>query len=217
MTDSIKTLTSLFTLVVSIAFTTHVRADEYNHIDQLAVKIQRTARKLLRETVHFRHTPEYWHLVNDTNEMYRLATHVHEVTHFEGNLAHLQCDVDELDRQFHHVEQLLDRIDHDALYGGGHIHGNTSHVKRMLISIEESIHHMRSDLQSIRDQAAVSRSVRTQPVPGPVHGGIYESHGRSRYGHGGSGSTVSSGGYGSRIGGFGFSFGGGSSRINIRF
>jgi uncharacterized membrane protein YgcG len=216
MTHSIKTITSLFTLLVMSAFTTQVNADEYHHIDQLAVKIQRTAKRLLRETVHYRHTAEYGHMVADANEIYRLATHVHKVTHFEGNLNHLQNDVDELDRQFHHLNGVFDRIEHNAAYGSGHVHGNTAHVKRLLDSIEDSIHHMTDDLQEIRKRTIVARPVYTRPVLRPVYGGV-GAHGSSGYGHGGRSYGGYGGGHGSHNSGFGFSFGGGSSRINIRF
>ena len=214
MTRSIKTLTSIFTLLVVSAFSVQVNADEYHHIDQLAVKIQRTAKRLLRESVHYRHTPEYRHLVADANEMLRLATHVHEVTHFEGNLTHLQNDVDELDSQFHHLEGVFDRIEHAAAFDHGHIHGNTVHVKRLLSSMEDSIHHMSTDLQEIRRRMRVAPPVCTLRPLRPVSGGAYGGYGRSGHGYGTSGHR---GSYGSNPGGFGFSFGGGSSRINIRF
>ena len=212
MTQSISTFASVFTLLVISAFTVQVNADEYHHIDQLAVRIQRTAQRLLRETVHYRHTPQHRHLVADTNEMFRLATHVHEVTHFEGNLTHLQNDVDKLDRQFHHLEGVFDRIEHNAAYGGGHVHGNTAHVRRLLDSMEDSIHHMSIDLQEIRNRTVVTRPVCTLTPRKPVYGGIKGGHGSSGYGHGGYGR-----GYGSHDSGFGFSFGGGSSRISFRF
>lgn len=216
MTHSIKTFASLFTLLVMSAFTTQVHADEYHHIDRLAVKIQRTTQRLQRETVHYRHTPEYRHLVADTNELFRIATHVHEVTHFEGNLTHLQNDVDKLDRQFHHLEGVFDRIEHNAAYGSGHVHGNTAHVKRLLDLIENSIHHMVNDLEEIRKRTIVARPVCTLTPRNPVYrgAGVYGSSG---YGHGGRSYGGYGGGQGSHNSGFGFSFGGGSSRINIRF
>lgn len=221
MALSIKTITSLFTLLVMSAFAAQGNADEYRHIDQLAVKIQRTAKRLVKETVHYRHTREYRHLVADTNEIYRLASHIHEVTHFEGNLTHLQNDMNGLDRQFHHLEGVFDRIEHNAAYGSGHVHGNTAHVKRLLNSIEESIHHMTIDLQEIRNRTIVARPVYIQPVLRPVYGGGYGGHGSSGYGYGGShhgnGHGGYGGGHGSHGSGFSFSIGGGSSRFNIRF
>jgi hypothetical protein len=213
MTRSIKTIASLFTLIVMSATTAQVNADDYHHIDRLAVKIQKTSKQLLRESVHYRHTPEYRHMVADANEMYRLATHVHEVSHFEGNLRHLQNDVANLDRQFHHVESVFDRIERNAAYGNGHVHGRTAHVKRLLISIQDSIHHMQVDLKQIRNRNTVSRRFYNQPVLHQVYGGNYGGHGGRVHGNGVNGHTR----YGSNTGGFGFSIGRGNSRINIRF
>lgn len=210
MTRLNKTFASFFTLIITAATTAQVNADEYHHIDRLAVKIQRTSKQLLRESIHYRHTPEYRHLVADANEMYRLATHVHEVTHFEGNLRHLQNDVAELDRQFHHVETVFDRIEHNAAYGSGHVHGNTAHVKRLLKSMEDSIHHMRADLEEIRNRTLATRRCYHQPALQQVYRG---THGGRAYGHGVTGHPR----YGSSGGGFSFSIGGGGSRINIRF
>ena len=48
-------------------------ADEFRHIDQLAVKIQRTTKRLINEVRHYRHTSEYRHLLSDSQEIYRLA------------------------------------------------------------------------------------------------------------------------------------------------
>lgn len=227
MTHSITKLTSLFTLLVLTAATTQANADEYRHIDRLAVKIQNTSRQLLRETIHYRHTAEYRHMVADANELYRAAKHIHDVTHFEGNLTHLQIDLNKLDRSFHHVEEVFDRVEHDAAYGNGHVHGNTAHVKRLLKTIEDNIHHIQEDVASLRRRPIVTTPIYRpvyNPAPRSPYGG-YGGYGHGRNsGHGygnGRSSGHGYGGYGSnsRYGGsgFGFSIGGGSSRISFNF
>ncbi len=206
----IKTITSVFTLLVMTAFTAQVNADEYHHIDQLARKVQRQTRQLGNELRHYRHAPEYAHLVEDTNELSRLAKHIHDVTHFEGNLVHLQSDLDGLDRNFHHLEEVFDRVEHNAAFGHGHVHGNTKHVKRLLKSIEDSIHHISTDVQTLRRPVVFHRPVYT--APRPVYRPVYQPYG----GHGGHGHSRSNDFHNNR-GVIGFSIGGGSSRIQIRF
>lgn len=195
----------LFSILFVSAFTVQSNADEYGHIDRLAVRIQNKARLLASETTHYRHTAEYHHLVSDTQEIARLARHIHDVTHFEGNLNHLVSDMSELDQKFHHLEDVFDRIEHDAAYGDGHVHGNTSHVKRLLNSIEDAIHHIQEDIETLQHRVIVYRPV----YSGHGHGG-HGSHGYE--GHG----SYGRGGY-YRGRGIGFTIGGGSSRIHIRF
>jgi hypothetical protein len=228
MTLSTKNLTSIFTLLVITAFTAQVNADEYHHIDQLARKIQRQTKQLKNEVRHYRHTPEYDHLVHDTNEIYRLASHIHDVTHFEGNLVHLEADLRDLDREFHHLERAFDRVEHNAAYGYGRVSGNTKHVKRLLESIEDSIHHISLDVQTLRTPVVVSRPVYTRPVytrpvyTSPVYRPVYTEPSCNRSanrppsrGHGSRGHGHQDR-YGSR-GGSGFAIGGGSSKIHFRF
>ena len=84
-------LTLTLTMIAGLgALTPQASADIYDHIDNLAVRIQRKARQLTQETVHYRHTPRYRQLVAETEGLYRAASHIHDVTHFEGNLYHLE-------------------------------------------------------------------------------------------------------------------------------
>lgn len=177
-------------------------ADEFRHIDQLAVKIQRTTKRLIGEVKHYRDTAAYCHLMLGSQEIHRLATHIHDMTYFEGRLAHLESDLRELDRKFHHLESVFDRVEHDAHFGGGgYIHGNTAHVKRLLNSIEESLHNMRSDVADIRRRGSFHQDENYGYSSRPVYRNYYSSHGSRSHVYGG----------------IGFTIGGGSSRIYIGF
>ena len=201
-----KTARVMSLLIASLVWgmgSSPANADEFRHLDQLAVKIQRTSKRLIGEMKHYRHTSEYGHLIADSQEIYRLATHIHDVTHFEGRLTHLESDLRELDRKFHHLESVFERVEHDARFGaGGHVHGNTAHVKRLIDSIEDSIHHMRADIIEIRRRMSFHRDddcyLNTRPVYRTHYGGSY-------------------GNRGNLYGGVGFTIGGGSSRIYIGF
>ncbi len=146
-----------------LAMATTASADEYDHIDRMAIRIQNKTKQLLRETIHFRHTANYALLVQETNSLNQLATHIHDVTHFEGNLVHLRSDLQQLDSAFHRLEDLFDIIEHNTIHGTGHVHGNIKHVKRLMNSIEDAIHHIQSDVVQL--QRHTSHRPHYNPVP----------------------------------------------------
>lgn len=187
----------LVTLCSSSSF-----ADTYSHIDELALSIQRQSLAIERECRHYRHTPEYRHLVTDAREIHELAEHMHEVAHHPGSLAHLESDLRELDSEFHHLESVFDRVEREATHGHGHIHGGTSHVRRLLNSMESSIHHLQEDVRSLR---APTHTWRRVEVSRPA---VYVAPQSNRWN-----------GYNShrRVHGRGITIGGGSSRFSIRF
>lgn len=189
--------TTLAALAATFTLTAVASADVYDHIDRLALQLQLQARDLYGEVAHYRHTSEYGHLRSDASRMFYLAKHVHEVAHRHGNVAHLERDVRELDRLFHHTQGLIYRIEHNAQYhGDGHVHGHTGHVKGLLAKMEGTLHHLQADL----------RELRSHWQPGHGHGG---------HGHGGHGHGHGAHGHGAHGGGVGVSFGNGSFRIRF--
>lgn len=209
-----KTLAAFGFIITT--FSASASADTYHHIDELALTIDRQAKLLVSESVHYRHTPEYRHLVSDARDLCRLATHLHEVAHHHGSLAHLESDLSQLDAKFHHLESVFHRVERAASYGHGHVHGHTSHVWELLHSIENNIHHLQDDLRSLRVpvhtvQPIVVRRPVVYAAPRVYHSGGHGAHlQRRNVGH-------SSHHYGRNTRGRGISFGGGSSRFTIRF
>jgi hypothetical protein len=176
------TRTVLTVALAGFGLTSAAQADTYEHIDTLAVQLERYAARLDREfALHYRHTSQYAHLRSDSREMARLARHVHDVAHNHGSLAHLQSDLRNLDQLFHHVEDLVDDIEFHAAHnahgyhggfgyhGGGHIHGETRHVARLLHAMEDVLHHLQSDINEL---AAASAA----PVTGYPRVGSYPSY-----------------------------------------
>jgi hypothetical protein len=209
-----KTLAA-FGLVLT-TLSTSAFADTYHHIDELALSIAQQANLIVGESRHYRHTPEYRHIVADARELAQLADHLHELAHHHGSLTHMASDLAKLDSEFHHLESVFDRVEHHAGYG--HVHGRTSHVKGLLKSIEQSIHHLQEDLASLRTPIHSARPVvvnrpAVYTTPNNNWGGYNSRPHNSGYGHGGHGNGAY--GYGSR--GRGISIGGGSSRFTIRF
>ena len=245
MTRSITNLTSIFTLAVVALFGSQVEADVYGRIDRSAQKIERKTKDLLKETIHYRATPQYLQLVGCTNELNRLAVHIHKVTHFEGNLVRLRADLQGLDTEFYLLQRLFDQVEEGAAYGRGQVIGNTAHVKSLLNSIEKCIHSIRGDVESLvappcprtvvvpKPVVVAKPVIVTQPVLVPTRptyqarpnystrgGGInINISGRSNGNKYGNSRGRGYGGQGNRYGnsGFGISIGGGSSRISFGF
>ncbi len=217
--QSLNKTIAVFGLVAS-ALVGSASADTYQHIDQLALQIERESRLLVTEVVNYRHTPEYYHLVTDARDMAALASHVHELAHHQGGLAHLQSDVQELDFKFHHLESVFDRIEHDAAFGHGHLHGCTVRVRRLLNSIEGNLHHLQDDLRLLQVPVCTTPPYSAQRIVVPQRSigtspridrwGGYNAHPQSSgFGHGGN--------LGPSSFGRGITIGGGSSRFTLRF
>ena len=220
-------LTTIFTVAIVTLFASQANADIYDRIDRYAVKIQKKTKSLLGETIHYRHTPQYRQLVQCTQELSRLAAHIHDVTHFEGNLLHLRADLKALDAEFCLLEGFFDKIEYAASRGYGHVKGNTAHVKSLLNSIERNIHHISDDVEKlvaakvayrkpvvVKKQVVVKKPVVvTKPVYPVRQSGISINIGSKNRGYGQSRSRGR--GYGG--GGFGISIGGGSSKIVFGF
>lgn len=137
------------------------QAVPYAHVDQLAYRLQKQTQELHREVdIHFRNTPLYAHLHRDIVEMQKLAQHIHEVAHHEGDILHLRADVEKLDQLYHHVETLVAQLARDPRIDNQTIR----HISQEMYQIGQTLHHLRDDLR-------------------PVHRPIcpYESHGSSYY------------------------------------
>ena len=126
-------------------------ADQYNHINSLARKIHNKSEALLKETKHYRSTPNYVHMVRNVAELDQLACHLRDAAKNEGDLDLLAYDIAQIDAKFHHVEALFDQTELCAVtYGRGFIKGHTAHVKRLLNNIEDAIHHIGDDIEHLR-------------------------------------------------------------------
>jgi len=187
--------------VFAISLTANqANAASYEHIDQLALRLQEQAGLLNREfDLHYRHEAHYPHLISDASQMYSLAAHIHEVAHHHGSPLHLRDDLQKLDRLFHHVEGLVEHIEHDSYFGAGHVHGHTGHVHGELAAMEDTLHHLQSDINAMYRTWYFGRGVRVYRQPVRVHSG--HAHGGHGGGHGGHGGiTFSKGGFSIRIG-----------------
>jgi len=180
-----KNIVTTALVLAGITFGINTSANAGDHIDDVAFSLQKQVQVLHYEFArNYIHTPSYRHLMSDTTQMYRLAAHIHDVAHNGGNVRHLESDVRQLDKLFHHIEGLVNSMDRPVqhghlapLHGHGH-HGhfqcpNRRRARMLMVSVEQTIHHLHDDLQEIiRAQQQISVPVyRPAPVynPGPVY------------------------------------------------
>ena len=125
-------------------------------IDEMALSIQQLAEQLATEArVHYRHTPEYDHLVADTRILVRESAHLHDLAHAHGRLDQMAADLVKLDSSYHHLEETFDRIEANAAHGAGIVLGQTSHVKELLNSMETALHQVQQIVAALQPRQNV--------------------------------------------------------------
>lgn len=150
MTMTLKTIT--FAAAVSLlAFVAgNTQAASFDHIDRLATSLERQANLLRGEFgEHYDHSPYYRHLNYDAQQMQRYARHIHDSVHQGASIYHLQADLKQLDALFHHIERVLAVIEGNAQIGVGHIHGHTGHVAQEMETLEDTLHHLKADIDEM--------------------------------------------------------------------
>ncbi|MFT7641181.1 MAG: hypothetical protein ACI9G1_002927 [Pirellulaceae bacterium] len=204
--------TIMMTVAATIAIASgSVNAASYEHIDELALKVQEGAREMYNEIgTHYRHTPEYSHLRSDAAKLYHSAAHAHTVAHSHGSLRHLESDLSKLDQAFHHMEETLERVEHNARFGEGHTHGDTRHVRGLMRAVESNLHHLRDDIREMTRRHYGSHDIHGIPrnaVPGHGVHNVYRttqygssSRNGGSYGQGRTGISYSGNGFNIRVG-----------------
>lgn len=110
-----KTIAPVTLTIVSVLqlFAPNAQAAHRRDIPDVAHALRDQAALVCHElNDHFRHTPQYRHLYKDVYEMYSLAGHVHKTTHRRAGLHHIKNDLRQLDKAFHHVEEVLAEFKH---------------------------------------------------------------------------------------------------------
>lgn len=200
----------VFGLAVVGIQATALAGASHRHIDELALQLQRQSRALTAEfRAHYRHAPEFRHLMSDSVALARKAAHIHAVAHAGRDLYHLQTDLRDIDRSFHHLEEVLARIEHHVASCHsprcGHFHGDTRHVRGLMASIGDTIHHLRSDVgRKVRQRQHYRVRYGNFPVRYSRH--TYNPYGNGRV-HDWYGPRASYGGVALRTNGFRFGFG----------
>lgn len=147
MTRNTTLLAVLFaTPLMALTIGSEAKAQSWQHVDRLAVQLQRQTRQMHNEVhAHFRNTPYFRHLDQDVDQMEQLARHIHDLAHHGHNIHHLRRDVEKLDRLFHHIEGVV-----RTMTVTGQLNFQTiRHFRGQLNAVENTLHHLRSDLRQL--------------------------------------------------------------------
>ncbi len=153
-----KTIATAAMILTAGLFGTSASAAD-PHLDDLAFSLKKQAAAACQEVRYgFRRTAVYPQLYKDFYELYTLADHVHDVAHNHGDLCHLKDDVDDMDRLFHHAEEMVARfsVPQTVLRGRACLTPqatgvSTYHLRRLnaiLATMEDTIHHIQDDLDA---------------------------------------------------------------------
>lgn len=130
-------------LLGTFAGTAAAQAPSRQHIDRLAVQLQRQLSDLHKEVdAHFRATAQYRELDRDVAEMERLAAHIHEVVDRGGGLGHIRADVGKLHRLVHHVEGQVEGIARSGQIG----RRTLAHLRVAVERVASTVHHLEEEL-----------------------------------------------------------------------
>lgn len=143
--------------------TATANAEDLRHIDELAIATRGNAANVANELrYYFRGSRHYKHLYRDAYDTYALADHVHEVVH-TGDASHLREDLAKLDKLFHHLEEMIAKLNadygfdplHDD-FGHDHFHGSYYHgsyhlvrLNKYMKSMSVNLHHLQEDVDKI--------------------------------------------------------------------
>ena len=202
-------------LIAGLCFNSNASADTQRHLNRLASSIEYQSNLLLRQAGHYRHTPSYRTIVNESIKLRDTARHVRVTTFCPKSFRLLEQDLRVLDGCFHNLEAIFDGAEFNAARGIGQVRGNTRHVKRILNQLEDDIDLMRIDVRALRRELFAQRrygnrgavDVYRQPYRGYGRGYVPPQRinpprcGNGRYQpYGGRGVTVGRGGFSVRIG-----------------
>jgi len=228
LVNSLRSLSFTITLLsISFGLSSIATAGNYDRIDRVAVRIQKNSQRLLEETTSYRRLPEYRGLVQDTCLLRDTALHIHDVTHFEGNLRQLKQDVALIDQTAYHLKGLIGHIEAQSSYGYGYTNVNTRRARNLLKQIERDVDSLSDELTKITKLVYQPKpQTYYRPTPKPVakvktYNSNYKPYSNS-YKPYQSGRSYGASPYGSNRNdynrtAFGFSIGGGSTKIRIGF
>ena len=211
--------TTIAALIVTMAasFTASVEAASYRSVDSEAVRLQQQASLLYWEVnQHYRHAAHFEHMRGDVSQMYLLARDIHLLAHRSYGLERMAYKLDMLASLLHHFEELVEHIEHNPFHGVGHVHGQGCQLRRLLESMEQTLHSLRAEVRALRCHQTRFRGGHGW-LGGPGGPGWHDGHAghgglASPRGHVGLAGHSRHAGHGGQPG---FSFGGGGFRIRI--
>ena len=155
LTLSLVSLTAFAGLLLGTN-TARADHDHYGTAETYAAHVQDHSRELYYEIrSHLGYGSSGRHLMSDAAEMYRLAVRIRSNAHAGWNLESMCRDARRLDSLMHHMEEIVDDLDHG--HGHGHHHGHGSelrHITKLLRIIEDDTHELVEEIERLERHAS---------------------------------------------------------------
>jgi hypothetical protein len=116
---------------------------EDRNLVRLAHEVEDQAEDLRDEFKrHFRHSGSYRHLMSDLDSIEEDVEHIDKLAHnlHRESLLHVKKDIEGLDKSVHHLSEVVEAVERGRY--GGHIDGDTRHVRSLIASMNRTLHAM---------------------------------------------------------------------------
>ncbi len=121
-------------------------AQSLQHLDRLAGILEWQTRNVHRELfAHYRFVPQFRHLDRDLRQMSRQTNQIRAMIQGRAGVRHMRSEVRELDRLFHHIEELVNDL---PRYRTGDPQA-ARRLRSSLRTMENTLHHMQDDLRRL--------------------------------------------------------------------
>lgn len=143
-----------------------IESGGFAHVDDLSGRLERLANQLCLDLhYNYRHNPDFSHVYREAYQVLGTAKYVHAKEH-QGDRAEVARRLDEVDGQFHHIQEEIQRWSrrHNRQIGEGG-------AQTKLESVESTLHHLMNDvgvkgaLGAPETVAAPSNAEEAAPAP----------------------------------------------------
>ncbi|QDU98691.1 hypothetical protein [Lignipirellula cremea] len=139
---------ALATAMCCLGTPAFAQGDTYEHLDEMALDLQRFAEEIVEEThAHLQGNAYFPQIDRAAHRIEELAAHVHRVAHDRGDIVHLRNDIDDLDRWVHHIDDLGNFIARRGVRSSEW--GGFQYMRSCIASMLDTLHHMQDDLHQL--------------------------------------------------------------------
>jgi hypothetical protein len=144
---------TLTVIAATFAFRSDVaRADHFQSVAELANNVRDHGRHLFDEIRHHLGSGGVGrHLIADTSDLGRTALRIRANANAGLNLEATCRDSSRLDQLVHHMEEIVDDLDHDGHDHFDHdcYHVDVRHLQLLLREIESDVHNLRAEVSQM--------------------------------------------------------------------
>jgi hypothetical protein len=142
-TNTVTKLTAGVFALALFGISNSEAAHEGNQLVRLTHQAEDMAEDLRDEfKKHFKHSGSNRHLMSDIEGIEEDLEHIDKLAHHvhHESLLHVKRDIESVDKSVHHLTAVIEGVECGRY--SGHIDGDTRHVKRLIASLNNTLHAM---------------------------------------------------------------------------